>query len=196
MLIDEVCNMRYGAARRGGLTVIAVAFVLLLAACGNEAENTDTADRQPEAEQNQAAAETGGAEEPAAADTESESTGNNNQTKTADSGDATETNGGGNGEADAKEEEEQEREPMDGRTVYNRFCTTCHRTGLNAAPKLGNKQAWEPRIAKGKETLYKNSIEGFKGMPAKGGIAGLYDQEVKDAVDYMVGRAGGWDSQE
>lgn len=87
---------------------------------------------------------------------------------------------------------QKKREPMDGQTVFSRFCSMCHKTGMNGAPKYGNKQAWAPRIAKGKETLYDHALHGFRGMPPKGGISGLYDSEVKDAVDYMVGAAGGW----
>lgn len=68
----------------------------------------------------------------------------------------------------------------------------CHKLGLNAAPKLGSKPLWAKRIAQGKETVYSNSINGIRGMPAKGGIASLSEDDVKSAVDYMVGRSGGW----
>jgi cytochrome c5 len=80
----------------------------------------------------------------------------------------------------------------DGGTVYNTYCAVCHKSGLNAAPKMGQKAFWIKRVAQGKETVYKNSIEGIRGMPPKGGIASLTDEEVKAAVDYMVGRSGGW----
>lgn len=92
-------------------------------------------------------------------------------------------------------QEEQKREPMDGYDVYSRFCVICHKAGMNGAPKYGDKKAWAPRIAQGKETLYNAAIHGLRAMPAKGGIAGLYDQEVKDAVDYMVEGSGGWDNK-
>jgi cytochrome c5 len=89
-------------------------------------------------------------------------------------------------------QKEQKREPMDGYTVYSRFCVVCHKAGMNGAPKYGDKRAWAPRVAQGKETMYHAAIHGLRAMPAKGGIAGLYDQEVKDAVDYMVNGSGGW----
>ena len=45
--------------------------------------------------------------------------------------------------------------------------------GIAGAPKVGDKAAWGPRIAQGKETLYNHAIQGFTGktgvMPAKGG---------------------------
>jgi len=80
----------------------------------------------------------------------------------------------------------------DGGTVYKTYCMSCHKTGLNAAPKTGNKALWAKRIAQGKETVYANSINGIRGMPARGGYSSLSDEEVKAAVDYMVGRSGGW----
>jgi cytochrome c5 len=80
----------------------------------------------------------------------------------------------------------------DGGEVYNTYCAVCHKSGLNAAPKMGNKALWIKRVAQGKETVYKNAIEGIRGMPPKGGIASLSDEDVNAAVDYMVGRSGGW----
>ena len=61
---------------------------------------------------------------------------------------------------------------------------------IPGAPKPGDKADWGPRIAQGKDTLYKHALEGFKGakgeMPAHGGFPNLSDEEVKAAVDYMA----------
>lgn len=80
-----------------------------------------------------------------------------------------------------------------GEKLYGSVCKTCHEGGLLGAPKFEDKGAWAPRIAQGKETLYKHAIEGFQGkngvMPAKGGSTAS-DAEVKAAVDYMVSKAG------
>ena len=79
-----------------------------------------------------------------------------------------------------------------GEKLFSSACTTCHTAGLMGAPKLGDKAAWAPRIAQGKDTLYKNAIVGYQGkagvMPAKGGSQAS-DEEVKAAVDYMVSKA-------
>ena len=75
--------------------------------------------------------------------------------------------------------------PRDGKAVYSAVCQTCHATGLLGSPKLGDAGAWGPRIAKGKDTLYTHAINGFNAMPAKGG-ADISDEEVQNAVDYMV----------
>lgn len=78
-----------------------------------------------------------------------------------------------------------------GEKLYNTTCKTCHETGLLGAPKSGDKANWAPRIAQGKDTLYKHAIEGFTGksgtMPPKGG-SNASDAEVKSAVDYMVSK--------
>lgn len=80
-----------------------------------------------------------------------------------------------------------------GKQVYDTVCMACHAAGVAGAPKFGDKAAWEPRIAQGMDLLYEHSIKGFMGaagmMPPKGGRADLPDDDVKAAVDYMVGAA-------
>ncbi|MCD1278857.1 cytochrome c5 family protein [Psychrobacter sp. CCUG 69069] len=75
--------------------------------------------------------------------------------------------------------------PRDGKAVYNAVCQTCHGAGLLGSPIFGDAGAWGPRIAKGKDTLYTHAINGFNAMPAKGG-ADIPDEEVQNAVDYMI----------
>ncbi len=77
--------------------------------------------------------------------------------------------------------------PKDGATVFNSVCGACHNTGVAGAPKAGDKAAWAPRIAQGNDTLYKNAIVGKNAMPPKGGAADLSDDEIKRAVDHVVG---------
>ena len=84
----------------------------------------------------------------------------------------------------------EEPEEM-GQRVYNGLCISCH-NGLPNIPKVGDKAAWESRIAQGMALLYEHSIKGFISeggliaMPPKGGNLNLSDEEVKAAVDYMV----------
>ncbi|MEN6671200.1 c-type cytochrome [Psychrobacter sp. B38] len=78
--------------------------------------------------------------------------------------------------------------PRDGKAVYNAVCHTCHAAGLLGSPIFADAGAWGPRIAKGKDTLYTHAINGFGAMPAKGG-ADIPDEEVQNAVDYMVAEA-------
>jgi cytochrome c5 len=69
-------------------------------------------------------------------------------------------------------------------------CAACHTAGIAGAPTLGDSAQWTDRVAQGIDQLYEHAINGFQGstgfMPAKGGNAGLSDDSVKAAVDYMV----------
>lgn len=77
-----------------------------------------------------------------------------------------------------------------GKSVFGKTCALCHAAGVAGAPKPGDKTDWAPRIAQGKDVLYKHALEGFTGskgqMPARGSNAALTDDEVKAAVDHMV----------
>lgn len=79
-----------------------------------------------------------------------------------------------------------------GKAVYTQSCRMCHDTGTLNAPRLGDKSAWEARIAQGKDVLYQHAVNGFTGkvgtMPPKGG-SNATDSEVKLAVDYMISQA-------
>ncbi|RXJ72993.1 cytochrome C [Veronia nyctiphanis] len=76
--------------------------------------------------------------------------------------------------------------PRTGDAVYNTFCLACHSTGAAGAPKTGDAAAWEPRLAQGKETLYKHAIQGFNGMPAKGTCMDCSDDEIIAAIEHML----------
>lgn len=80
-----------------------------------------------------------------------------------------------------------------GKSVFGKTCAMCHAAGVAGAPKPGDKADWGPRIAQGKETLYKHAIEGFTGakgmMPPRGGGTSLTDADVKAAVDYMADKS-------
>lgn len=82
-------------------------------------------------------------------------------------------------------------EPMSGEEVFNNVCSACHTSGVAGAPKVSDTDAWEQRLSEqGKEMLYTRSIEGYKGMPAKGGNPSLSEEEMHKAVDYILGEAG------
>jgi cytochrome c5 len=83
--------------------------------------------------------------------------------------------------------------PKTGEELFQQTCSACHAQGIVGAPKVGDKAAWGPRIAKGKPTLYEHALKGFQGstgvMPAKGGRTDAPDALVEQAVDYMVSQA-------
>jgi cytochrome c5 len=80
--------------------------------------------------------------------------------------------------------------PKNGDELYEQACKACHGAGIGGAPKAGDKAAWGPRVAKGKDILYDHAIHGFTGsagmMPAKGGRVDVSDDLVKQAVDHIV----------
>lgn len=79
----------------------------------------------------------------------------------------------------------------DGKAVYDKSCVACHASGAANAPRLGDKAAWAPRIAKGADALYNSSLNGIPGtaMLAKGTCAACTDDDLKAAVDYMVSQS-------
>ena len=76
-----------------------------------------------------------------------------------------------------------------GKATYDKVCFACHATGAAGAPKFGDKAAWAPRIAQGKNALHAAALHGKGAMPPKGGNPALSDADVTAAVDYMAGAA-------
>ena|SRR5207248_2875049 len=80
--------------------------------------------------------------------------------------------------------------PKTGEELFQQTCSACHGQGIGGAPKAGDKAAWAPRMAKGKDTLYQHALQGFQGssglMPPKGGRTDIPDDLVKQAVDHMM----------
>jgi len=99
----------------------------------------------------------------------------------------------GSASANAAGGETKSNGKLDGHAIWQTNCYACHGTGAAGAPKIGDKDAWGPRIAKGLDTLEQHALNGFQSnglvMPAKGGNPGLSDAEVKAAVKYMVGQS-------
>jgi cytochrome c len=80
---------------------------------------------------------------------------------------------------------------MNGEQVYNNVCVACHYPpGVGGAPALGDAEAWAPRIAQGMGTLIDHALNGFSGstgvMPKKGERLDLSDEEIIEAIEYMV----------
>jgi cytochrome c5 len=74
----------------------------------------------------------------------------------------------------------------DGKAIYESTCVACHATGVANAPKFGDKAAWAPRVATGKDALVKAVVSGKGAMPAKAGNAVLGEGDISAAVDYML----------
>lgn len=72
-----------------------------------------------------------------------------------------------------------------GEQVVQGQCAICHAEGKDGAPKIGDRQAWLPRLSKGLDAVVRNAVHGHGGMPARGGLPDLSDAEIQGAVVYM-----------
>jgi len=82
-------------------------------------------------------------------------------------------------------------QPLSGEAIYKKSCVACHATGSANAPKLGNKEAWKPRIDKGMDVLLQSAINGVPGtaMMKRGTCLTCTDDDLKAAIAYMVSQS-------
>ena len=74
--------------------------------------------------------------------------------------------------------------------VYDVYCAGCHGSGVLQSPKLGDKQDWGKREQQGFEVLLSHAIKGYKNMPAKGGNPAIREEEIENAIKYMLSNSG------
>jgi len=72
-----------------------------------------------------------------------------------------------------------------GEQVVKAQCSKCHQTGVSGAPRIGDRDAWIPRLKNGLDPLVRSAIHGHGPMPARGGLADLTDAEIRGAIVYM-----------
>ncbi len=78
-----------------------------------------------------------------------------------------------------------------GAAIYQKYCAGCHMGGGGGAPKFGDASQWASFLAPGMDKVYANAIKGIDGMPPKGNCDSCTDEQVKNAVDYMVDNSRG-----
>ena len=78
-----------------------------------------------------------------------------------------------------------------GQQVVTSSCASCHASGKDGAPKIGDSKAWSARAAAGLSALTQTALTGIRRMPAHGGSPGLSDVEVRRAIIVMVNQSGG-----
>ena len=74
--------------------------------------------------------------------------------------------------------------------IAKNTCFKCHETGEKGAPKLSDKAAWSQRASKGLDAVTKTVIRGHGNMPARGGLAELTDNELKNVIAYLLKEVG------
>ena len=75
--------------------------------------------------------------------------------------------------------------PRTGEQIVKAQCIKCHEAGKGGAPKIGDRDAWIPRLKEGLDNTVRSAINGHGGMPARGGMANLTDAEMRSAVIYL-----------
>lgn len=73
-----------------------------------------------------------------------------------------------------------------GEQIVAAQCIKCHQTGTGGSPRIGDREAWVPRLKNGLAVLVRSAINGHGSMPARGGMANLTDNEMRDAIIFMI----------
>ncbi len=74
-----------------------------------------------------------------------------------------------------------------GESIYLNTCFSCHASGVAGAPAVGDSEAWSARMEKGRDALLQSTLEGMPpGMPPKGLCPDCTDEELGQAIDYMI----------
>ena len=72
---------------------------------------------------------------------------------------------------------------------YNKSCAVCHAAGVAGAPKVGDAQAWAPRMEKGVDALVLSVKNGLNAMPPKGMCFDCSDEDYRELINYMAASA-------
>ena len=78
---------------------------------------------------------------------------------------------------------------ISGEELVKSHCQSCHASGKDGAPRIGNMNDWAPRLKQGVDALVQSSIRGHNAMPARSGMNNLSDADMKAAVSYMANQA-------
>jgi len=75
---------------------------------------------------------------------------------------------------------------LSGQATYEMYCASCHDTGAQGAPIVGEYADWSDRSKLWQAVLMDHAKGGYLDMPAKGGTPELSDKSVDRAVQYML----------
>ena len=76
-----------------------------------------------------------------------------------------------------------------GQGIYEDYCASCHAEDPmipTGAPRIGHKEDWDFRTKKGIDLMFKITDEGLGIMPARGGCFECTDDEIKEAIKFML----------
>jgi cytochrome c5 len=85
-----------------------------------------------------------------------------------------------------KEKTVAKDEPV-GKATYEKYCSICHRDGVAGAPKFQVAADWASRLnARKLEGLVATAVKGINAMPPKGTCSECSDEDIKNAIQYML----------
>lgn len=70
--------------------------------------------------------------------------------------------------------------------MWSGSCALCHVDGNGGAPRMGQAEEWLPRLAKGRETLLKHTVEGLNNMPPLGYCMACERDDLVTMIDFMT----------
>lgn len=73
-----------------------------------------------------------------------------------------------------------------GKKLYDTACFACHGSGVAGAPKFGDKASWTPYMETGLDTMLQIAIAGKGAMPPRGTAMSASDDDLRDAILYMI----------
>ncbi|MGD8831277.1 MAG: c-type cytochrome [Pseudomonadales bacterium] len=76
--------------------------------------------------------------------------------------------------------------PPDYMAQWARSCALCHVNGEGGAPRVGDAEAWTPRVAKGDDVLLQHTVEGFNNMPPLGYCMDCEAEDFRQIIRFMA----------
>lgn len=70
--------------------------------------------------------------------------------------------------------------------IYANSCQLCHANPAANAPLTGDRQAWEPRIRQGTDTLLDHAINGYNLMPPMGQCVECSEEQFLQLIGFMA----------
>lgn len=80
-------------------------------------------------------------------------------------------------------------DPSAGEKIFKEFCASCHgrnRTIDIDAPRIGDQKLWNKLRKWGVSTLLAVTVKGVGVMPARGGCFECSDQQLRQAIEYIL----------
>ncbi|MBF2755035.1 MAG: cytochrome c5 family protein [Gammaproteobacteria bacterium AqS3] len=98
---------------------------------------------------------------------------------------------GGCGETQSAAAIDPVKEFPRGAEVYNQYCISCHAAGIAGSPSIGDTERWRAELdMEGFDEIVREAIVGMGAMPARGLCNECSDDEVRQAVQYMLAASG------